>query len=148
MATKDQNKKDQNDQPEQPTTATLPTGISMAEFNDNSVGEMFGGSFPLIALEENQVSPLLEYTKDTKVPIEVDGKSEIKTIPVASVVGNPDAPMVSMPISAIFVKNWKEADIKIGDQFHVGRYPDAIKKRGVGKGNKMKVYGLKVMKRK
>lgn len=154
MSKKDQNAVEETQEPQENKTASEPanvaklhSGISMAEFNDNSQGEIFGGSFPLLALGENEVSPLLEYSKDTQVPIEIDGKSEMKTIPVCNVVGEPELPMVSMPISAIFVRHWKDGNLSVGDQFHVARFKDAIKKRGAGKGNPMKVYGLKVMKR-
>jgi hypothetical protein len=98
-----------------------------------------------LELAENEVSPLLTYRKDTKIQMESqdnEGEFEMKTVPV--VESATDHKLYTLPLSAIFMKHWKEAEIKTCDEFKIKRYPDATKKRGKGAGNKMKVYALKV----
>lgn len=122
--------------------------ISFADFNNPAVGETFGGSYPALELEPNSVSKRLIYIKDSKIVLTktVDGKEEAENKKIA-VVAEKDAPekLFGLPISAIFEKNWKEADLEIGSEFVVARFPDTKKKRGQGAGQTMKNYALKVL---
>lgn len=115
------------------------------DFENPNVGETFGGSYARLELAENQVSELLEYVKDSKVQVENEDGAEMVPVPVAR---TPDGILVSLPISAIFRKHWKEANVNVGDKFKIKRYLDAIKKRGKGTGNKLKVFAVKVYERK
>ena len=122
--------------------------ISFAEFNNPSIGENFGGSFPPLELEVNSVSPRLIYIKDSKVVLEktVNGEkiADIKKVAVVAHKSDPNK-MFGLPISAIFEKNWKESDLNIGSEIVVARFADSTKKRGEGAGQKMKNYALKVL---
>jgi hypothetical protein len=112
------------------------------DFENPNVGESFGGNYPRIELAENTVSPLLTYSKDSKVQVENDNGMEVISAPVA--LNSEDGKLYSLPISAIFRKHWKEADVQPGDTFRFKRYVDAVKKRGKGAGNKLKVFAIKV----
>lgn len=114
------------------------------DFENPNVGESFGGSYSRLELNENEVSGLLEYVKDSKVQVENDNGPEIITSPVAK---TEEGKLVSLPISAIFRKHWKEANVEKGDKFKIKRYVDVVKKRGKGSGNKLKVYAVKVYSR-
>ena len=128
------------------TSATEPVAQNGADdFENPSVGEVFGGSYPRLDLLEGQVSPLLEYVKDSKVQVENDDGAEMVAVPVAR---TPEGQLISLPISAIFRKHWKEANVNVGDTFKIKRYVEAIKKRGKGAGNKLKVFAVKVYTRK
>lgn len=119
------------------------------DFENPNIGEMFGGTYPQLALGENEVSPLLTFVKNTKIQIEnpdKPGEYEMRPVPVAS-SGN-DGKLYSLPISAIFRRLWDEAKMNEGDTFKIKRYPDATKKRGRGAGNKMKNFAMKVYSRK
>ncbi len=144
------------------TTPAAPLStqqINDDDFENPSVGEVFGGSYARIELAENQVSPLMVYLKDTKLPLEkkvdvvengvttTQTITEIKTVAVCRIAADEKAPLLMLPISAIFMKHWKEANVNIGDKFKVKRYPDAVKKRGQGVGNKMQNFALKVYER-
>lgn len=119
---------------------------SADDFENPNVGETFGGSYPRIELSEGQVSPLLTYIKDSKVQIQNDdGTSEMVSSPV--VQSADDNKLYTLPISAIFRKHWGEANVNEGDTLKVKRYVDAIKKRGKGAGNKLRVFAVKVYSR-
>lgn len=128
-------------------SAELPKAFSFADFENPAVGETFGGSYARLELAEKSVSPILKYVKDTKIQLESQeeaGKFVMQKVPVAS---DPEGTLLSMPIDAIFVKNFKEADIQVGDTFVVARYPDATKARGKGAGRKMRSFAVKVLSR-
>jgi hypothetical protein len=118
------------------------------DFEDPNVGETFGGSYDRLNLSENEVSPLLTYVKNTKIQLEDQkepGKFVMVSVPVAR---SSDGKLFSLPIDAIFVKNWKEAAMDEGDTFKVKRCPDATKARGAGAGRKMRSFAIKVYSRK
>lgn len=126
-----------------------PTATPVDDFENPSVGEIFGGSYPRLELGENEVSPLLTYRKDTKVQVESnekEGEFEMKSVPVVESAS--DGKLYTLPLSSIFTKHWNEAKVSEGDTLKIKRYPDATKKRGRGAGNKMKVFALKVYSRK
>jgi hypothetical protein len=130
-----------------PGTESAPIN-SPDDFENPNVGETFGGSYERLDLAENQVSSLLTYAKNTKIQLEDQkepGKFVMVSVPVAS---DESGKLFSLPIDAIFVKNWKEASISEGDTFKVKRYPDATKARGAGAGRKMRSFAIKVYSRK
>lgn len=120
-------------------------------FEDSTQGEVFGGNYPPIHLDADQVSPMLRYEKDTKIPLEDKQTKEIKlkTVAIAKVLST--GKLVGLPISAIFEKNFKEANICIGDEFAIKRYGDVIKKGSKTATNphgiSMQVHAVKVFKR-
>lgn len=115
--------------------------VQKDDFEDSNTGEMFGGSYVRLDLAEGQVSGLLEYVKDSKIQVENDEGAEMVSVPVAKTEDNI---LVSLPISAVFRKHWKEANVNTGDKFKIKRYTDATKKRGKGTGSKMKIFAVKV----
>ena len=139
--------KNQKSKAEQNEPAKHTTPID--DFNDPSIGELFGGSFPPLELEQNQVSPMMTFIRTTKIPVknEETGATDVKELPVCQL--ETDGKLYALPMSAIFQKHWDEAQIKEGDKLKLKRYPDAIKKRGAGAGKvAMKVYAVKVYERK
>ncbi len=131
--------------------------LSFADFNNPTTGENYGGSFPPLELEVQQVSPTLVYLKDSKIiltksipsvtkPGTMEDIAETKKVAIVA-HKNDTSKMFGLPISAIFEKNWKEADLEYGSEFVLARFPDSIKKRGEGAGStKMKNYAMKVLK--
>lgn len=118
-------------------------------FETSQEGEIFGGSYARLELNHGNVSCPLIYRKDTEIPLpdqdaEGNDTTKMQTVYVAE---TPKKELVSCPIASIFMKHFKEAKIKLGDEFRIKRYPDAIKKRGKGSGNKMQVYAVMVTKR-
>jgi len=116
------------------------------DFENPDIGETFGGSYDRLTLAENEVSPMLSYAKDTKISLEDQNQAGVyvsQSVPVADNGGK----LVSLPICSIFRKNWKEANVGIGDKFKIKRYPNTTKKRGKGVGNKMESYAIKVYER-
>lgn len=123
--------------------AVVPSTVNAADdFENPSIGEAFGGNYPRIELSEGQVSPLMTYAKNSKVQVENDNGIEIINAPVCT--NADDGKLYSLPISAIFRKHWTEAQMQPGDTFKFKRYTDAVKKRGKGAGNKLKVFAVKV----
>jgi hypothetical protein len=116
------------------------------DFENPNVGEVFGGSYDRLTLTENEVSPLFTYVKDTKIQLE-DQKNPGTYISEKVPVGEAGGKLISMPICAIFKKNWKEANVQSGDTFKVKRYPNTTKRRGAGAGNKMESFAVKVYSR-
>lgn len=122
-------------------------------FENAKVGETFGGSYTRLELQPGEVSKPLVYLKDAKVPIEkeemVNGvkvtTTEMKRMQVLQVADGSENTLYSTPISSIFQKHWDEAQIKENDVIWIKRYPDAEKKRGLGKGNKMQVFAINVL---
>lgn len=119
-------------------------------FEDPNVGEQFGGSYPQLDLQENAVSEELTFVKMTKITVDDDksdqpGAKKDLQIPLFQEVAS--GLLFTGPIGAIFQKCWDEAKIKRGDVFRYKRYPNVEKKAGVGKGNKMEVYSIKVLSR-
>lgn len=134
--------------------AALAAPMSFADFEKPETGEVIGGSYAPIKLEPSTVSPLLRYVKETKLNLpttEIVNGVETKItklikVNVAEIVQT--GTLVGMPIGAIFRKHWDEANIQPGDTFVIGRYPNVIKKGGMG-GNSavMQVYAIKILSR-
>lgn len=142
-------------------TSKLPEGTESAPLENANVnvtddsfnfeapdaGELFGGSYPRLELLPNQVTVPLVYRKDTEIPLDGDPDengnptTKMQTVYVAE---TPNGVHVSCPISAIFMKHFKEAKIEKGDEFRIKRFPNATKKRGKGAGREMQVYAVMV----
>jgi|SRR3954467_6834925 len=121
------------------------------DFENPDVGENFGGSYARLDLNEDQVSGLLEYIKEADIEVRDDSEGAApgaKKILEMHVLRDVDSgKLVTSPIGAIFDNCWDEAKIEKGDTFKIKRYADTVKKEGKGKGNKMKVYAIKVLSR-
>ena len=129
-------------------TSTLEAKDSSFNF-EQAEGELFGGSYARLELEPGDVSIPLVYRKDTEIPLpdqDANGNetTKMQTVYVCEL---PNTELVTCPISAIFMKHFKEAKIVKGDEFRIKRYPNAVKKRGKGAGNQMQVFAVRVTKR-
>lgn len=141
--------------PKTGTVETEPTTLATAvdasfDFEKATGGEIFGGSYPRLELNPSEVSAAIIHRKDTEIPLD-DGeddegkpKTKMQTVHIGEL---PSGDLVSLPIAAIFMKHFKEAEIKEGDEYRIKRYADATKKRGKGSGNKMQVYAVLVTNR-
>lgn len=120
-------------------------------FEKETEGEIFGGSYPRLELLPNQTTTPLCYSKDTEIPLDGDPDPETGApttkMQVVHIAETPSGDYVSCPISAIFMKHFKEAKIAKGDKFRIKRYPNAVKKRGKGSGREMQVYAIAVVER-
>lgn len=121
------------------------------DFENPNVGENFGGSYARLDLNEGQVSQELVYIKEDDIQVRDDSEGAApgakKTLKMHVLQDVDSGVLVTSPIGAVFDNVWAEAQIKTGDVFRIKRYSDTVKKEGKGKGNKMKVYGIKVYKR-
>ncbi len=135
-------------------TLAVSAPMSFADFEKPETGEVIGGNYVPIKLEQSTVSPLLKFVKETKLTlptVELVNGVETKVtklikVPVAEIVQT--GVLTGMPIGAIFKKHWESANVQAGDTFVIGRYPDVIKKSGLGGGSsKMQVYAIKIISR-
>lgn len=121
------------------------------DFEDPSVGENFGGSYPRLNLEQGATSGMLSFIKDDELEIKDDSEGAqpgAKKTLVLHVLQDLDSgALCTCPIGAVMDNVWLEANVKKGDVFRVKRYADQPKKEGRGKGNLMKIYGIKVYSR-
>lgn len=118
------------------------------DFENPDVGENFGGSYPRLDLNEGQTSAMLEYIKDADIEVRDDSEGaepNAKKVLEMHVLRDINSGVLcTSPIGAIFDNCWDDAKIQKGDHFKIKRYTDTTKKEGKGKGNKMKVYAIKV----
>lgn len=121
-----------------PTSSTNP---AEALFSAVSNTVTFGGNYERIKLEENQVSSMLVYT-GKKVPVTLNNERGEETIMIPLAKIETTGELVTLPISAIFKKNFAAAEVKKGERFAMKRFPDTTKKNGAGKGKKMEVYAI------
>jgi hypothetical protein len=109
---------------------------------DDIAGETYGGSSNYLKLEVGQADGPFAFVRIDE-GIRLTEESQPIDIPVA-VRG--DGKEIRMPASAVFRKNFEEAEVEEGEVFFVMRMPDAIKKTGTkaqGKGITMEVYSIK-----
>ena len=122
------------------TKADLAAGvIQSAAVWDAAPGEVFGGSADILKLEPGQVAGPLVYVGLSEKKLELDGdKVDVHTARDAS------AKLWRLPLSASFRNQLVESKLAAGDTFLVRRTEDALKKKGKGKGNPMRIYQVKI----
>jgi hypothetical protein len=111
---------------------------------------VFGADYERLALQVGQVSPFLRYVRKATLKVEnerpepVSGllvkTEELLPLPIAQDIET--GKLWSLPIAQIFRNHWASAAPKKGELFAFKRMPDAIKVRGLGKGNPMENYVL------
>ena len=97
---------------------------------------IFGADFERLALEVGEVSPFLRYVRKATLKVENE-----RPEPVSGVLVKVEEYM-PLPIAQIFRNHWTSAAPKKGEIFAYKRIPDAIKQKGLGKGNPMENYVL------
>jgi len=106
---------------------------------DSAEGETFGGDADILKLEVGQIAGPLKYEGRDAKGLELDGeKVDVHT-------GRDNAGKLwRLPLSASFRNQLTESKLGEGDTFLVRRNEDAIKKKGKGKGNPMRIFQIKV----
>jgi hypothetical protein len=115
-------------------------------FDNPDLGESFGGIFDRLNLDVGDNSDYLQYVRQSSMVFEdiVDGQVTSKTVAVF-LARNAEGTIFSLPIAAIFAKNFKDASMVQGDIFTFRRTTDVTKKKGRGIGNIMETYEIKVL---
>jgi len=106
---------------------------------DSTEGETYGGDADILRLDVGQIAGPLKYEGRDAKGLELDGeKVDVHT-------GRDNAGKLwRLPLSASFRNQLTESKLAEGDTFLVRRGEDAIKKKGKGKGNPMKIFQIKV----
>ena len=100
----------------------------------------YGGQSDILELEVGEVAGPLTYIGYVSMTLENgDVKVHQATIPSGETV--------RCPISASFLRAFDQAGIQVGDQFATKRNEDVEKKKGVGKGQQMHIYSVKLVKK-
>ncbi len=110
-----------------------------ASLFDQAAGETAGGSSDILKLEIGEAAGPFEFVGFKTVKGE-DGDFEA---PAAIALATGAA--IGLPLSASFKFQVKDLNIKRGSVFLIRREPDAIKKKGKGKGKEMQIYRLKLL---
>ena len=119
---------------------------SKVVFDNPDIGESFGGSFDRLILEVGQNSDYLQYVRTSSMVFEdIIGGAVVSKNVTVFLARNAEGTILSMPIAAIFVKNFKDAGMVPGDIFAFLRTADVLKKKGVGSGKAMETYEIKVL---
>lgn len=115
-------------------------------FDNPDIGESFGGTFERLILAVGENSGYLQYIRSSSMVFEdiVAGAVVSKNVTVF-LARNAEGTILSLPIAGIFVKNFKDAGMVQGDIFVFLRTADVLKKKGVGAGNAMETYEIKVL---
>ena len=108
---------------------------------DQLPGDTFGGASDILALGVNQAAGPLTY-----IGQRMFDPGSGKMIPLHEAKDTSEN-VWRLPIAASFSRQMEAADIKRGDTFAFKRLDDAIKQRGVGKGNSMQMFVIKVLTR-
>lgn len=105
---------------------------------DQEKGMEYGGQAGILELEVGDVAGPFIYIGHQ--PMTLQGRN--LTVHIASIGLEGDN--VRLPISASFTRAADQASLQRGDQFLIRRGDDTKKKAGVGAGQDMKIYSLKV----
>jgi len=107
---------------------------------DKSSSPEFGGQSDILELEVGEVAGPLTYIGFTNMKLE---NGDVKVHQATT----PDSSTVRCPIAASFLRAFDQAGIVQGDQFAIKRNEDTEKKTGVGKGQTMHIFSVKVLKK-
>lgn len=108
---------------------------------DNAPGETFGGSSDILMLDVNEAAGPLTYLGSR--PFDPGTGKEV----ILHEAKDGQDHNWRLPIAANFLRQVEAANLQKGDTFAIKRLDDAIKKKGVGQGNRMQMYQIKVLKR-
>lgn len=127
-----------------PALALIPETVD--DFEDVAQGEVFGGTYERLELEENETTDYLVYVKKTTITTNDVGDDGLPKKNVLDVHIGMDrsGKQFALPIGAIIWNHFKEANLNPGDVFRIKRYEDVTKKKGRGAGKLMQAYALKV----
>jgi hypothetical protein len=106
---------------------------------DNLPGDTFGGSSEILMLNEGDVAGPLTYVGHRLTDLG-NGKQP------ADIHEAKDSEGATwrLPIATNFRRQAEGAQLAAGDTFYVKRLDDVVKKNGVGKGQMMQMYQIKV----
>lgn len=104
---------------------------------DNEQGMEFGGQADILEMEIGEVAGPFRYVGSQPLALE-------KGSTTVHIGTDPSGNNIRLPISASFVRAADQARLNPGDTFLIRRGDDVKKLRGVGKGQDMKIYSLKV----
>lgn len=106
---------------------------------DQLPGDTFGGASEILVIEEGQAAGPLTYVGhrltdlgNQKAPADIHEAKDT------------EGAMWRMPIATNFRRQAEGANLQKGDTFYVRRLEDVQKKNGVGKGQLMQMYQVKV----
>lgn len=123
----------------QSATATeIPAHLRAADF-DKIKGDTFGGSSEILTLGENEAAGPLTYVGHRIT----DLGNGLAPADIHEAKDTEDSTW-RMPIATSFRRQAEGANLRPGDTFFVKRIRDEVKKNGVGKGNSMQMYVIKV----
>ena len=106
---------------------------------DAAPGEVFGGSADILKMEPGEVAGPLTYEGIDEKRLELEG--EKIDVHVGRDAGGK---RWRLPLSTSFRYQLEESKLAEGDTFLLRRAEDAIKKKGKGKGNPMKIFQIKI----
>lgn len=112
--------------------------ISAADFSKLS-GDRTASAAAKLTLEIGQAVQGVKYLGARTV--EIDGDD------VTVHDGELEGAKVGLPLAASFNRQLEELSVQKGDILAILREPDAVKKKGKGKGNKMRVFRIVVQSR-
>lgn len=98
-----------------------------------------GGQSEILELEIGEFVQDVEYNGHTSMVL--DGRE------VTVHMGIMSGESYRLPIGAAFLRAVDQARLKVGDHFAMKRMENVVKKAGVGRGQKMAIYAIKVTKR-
>ena len=101
-------------------------------------GPEFGGQADILQINVGEVAGPFEYIGHQ--PMVLEGN---KTVTVHLAMSDPGETL-RLPIAASFLRAIDQAEIIKGDKFLIRRTDDVTKKSGVGKGQAMQIYAVKL----
>lgn len=121
-------------------TKPIPANLKLKDF-DSMKGDTFGGSSDILSIPVGEaVGPL---TILGNRPFDPGTGKEITLWEAQDAEHN----NWRMPIAANFIRQMEAGNVKAGDVIAVKRLEDVPKKKGLGAGNMMEMYQIKVLSR-
>ncbi len=118
----------------------IPAHLKVTDF-DSLKGESFGGSSDILALEVGEAVGPITYLGSREVDLGT-GK------PTLSHEGrDSQGHNWRLPIAANFSRQIETGNVQKGDTIAIKRIEDAVKKKGVGAGQTMQMFVIKVLAR-
>jgi len=124
--------------------AKKSTGEKKVSLFGDVKGEKFGGGNNYLKLEPGEVVHGFVHIR-VEPKVDLGGGNDPVDLHVA--LDPRTGEEIRMPASAVFRKNAELAKLNAGDVYSVARGPDAVKKKGKGKGKEMSVFEILVTKR-
>lgn len=129
-----------NTTPQQDDAKELPDHLKQTpEAFEALQGDTFGGSSEILTLDVEDVAGPLTYIGHRLTDLG-NGKQPADIHEAKDSEGE----TWRMPIATNFRRNAEGANLQPGDTFYVKRLADVTKKNGVGKGQSMQMYQIKV----